>query len=48
MKKESIKTGIIGKLADEPFVVYCNEKERKEGQFLFSCCYGCKHNPFKK
>ena len=27
------------------FVVYCNEKERKPGDFLFKCCEGCKHNP---
>lgn len=48
-KEVIIKTDIIGTLdEDNPIVIYCNEKDKKRNGFLFSCCPGCKHNPFKK
>ncbi len=37
--------GLMGKLNDVPFVVYCNEKEYRGKGFFFGCCKGCKHNP---
>jgi len=44
-QREVIKTGLIGKLdEDNPFIVYCNEKDKDRGKFLFRCCEGCKHN----
>lgn len=48
-EKKTIKNGYIGKLDEEnPFFIYCNEKEYTKGKFLFKCCGGCKHNPLIK
>ena len=35
--QDDYKNGII--------FIYCNEKDKKRGKFLFKCCKGCKHNP---
>ena len=44
-----IKTGLIGQLdKDNPFVIYCNEKDRKKGEFFFGCSKLCKHNNIKQ
>jgi len=46
---KTIKTGVMGKLdKDTPFVIYCNEKDRKKGEFFFGCSPNCKHNINKK
>lgn len=48
MKEKILKTGLIGNLAEKnPIMIYCNEKDKKRGKFLFKCCDGCKHNPFE-
>jgi len=39
------KRGAIFK--DGKIVIYCNEKDKKRGKFLFKCCKGCKHYPFE-
>ena len=45
---EEIKTGLMGKLdEDNPFIIYCNEKEWDGKGLLFKCCEGCEHNPQK-
>jgi hypothetical protein len=45
IKKKTFKNGLIGELSD--VLIYCNEKDKKRGKFLFKCCLGCKHNPIK-
>ena len=48
-KEKILKNGLIGMLSDEtPIMLYCNEKDKKRGKFLFKCGEGCKHNPIKQ